>query len=124
MRDGEERWEGGGDELLLLPLEMDGGALGNSAAMMIAAGHVRGSASAWKHRGIESINQSIETAEERLWASKPSNFHHPKSTTATSIEPASSKYSHTPPFDLLNPWSTTLTSKHLPNNIKPNLSPP
>lgn len=44
MRDREERWEGGGNGLLLLPLEMDGGALGNSAAM-IAVGHVRGSAS-------------------------------------------------------------------------------
>ena len=47
MRDREERWEGGGDGLLLLRLEMDGGALGNSAAM-IAVGHVRGSASEGK----------------------------------------------------------------------------
>lgn len=42
MRDGGERWDGG-DELLLR-LEMDDGALGNSAAM-IGVGHVRGSAS-------------------------------------------------------------------------------
>lgn len=41
MRDGEERWSGGDEQLLLL--EMDG-ALGNSAAM-IGVGHVRGSAS-------------------------------------------------------------------------------
>ena len=44
MRDRERRWDGGGE---LLRLEMDGGALGNSAAM-IAVGHVRGSASEGK----------------------------------------------------------------------------
>lgn len=43
MRDGGERWDGG-DELLLR-LEMEDGALGNSAAM-IGVGHVRGSAAA------------------------------------------------------------------------------
>jgi hypothetical protein len=38
MRDGEERWSGG-DELLLL--EMDGRALGNSAAMIGAGSRAR-----------------------------------------------------------------------------------
>lgn len=79
MRDREERWEGGGDGLLLLRLEMDGGALGNSAAM-IAVGHVRGSASA-----IGSIEgsdlESISRWRPRRRASKqavelPPKLHH------------------------------------------------
>jgi hypothetical protein len=56
MRDGGERWDGG-DELLLRPrLEMDGGALGNSAAMIGVGSRAR--VINCKHRGIESRQAS------------------------------------------------------------------
>jgi hypothetical protein len=53
MRDRERRWDGGGE---LLRLEMDGGAQGNSAAMIGVGSRAR--VSNWEHRVIDLAQAS------------------------------------------------------------------